>query len=478
MLTEGTPPADSAQADLPKQGAPFSILGTALCSALLLLFIASLLLFSSKTRLESLERPEDDLERLVGREMDVQQALDNAPEWERRVELLFSGEADLLSESIRWYDELAREFDSPEVQLNRVILLAEAGREDRVIAAIIPWQIQGGVLARMRQWVQAAYLGERPDRGTAGKFLSEIRGQLSPGWFADTLVVHMAENIGDRISQSTAEAAIIHRGTILLNRRRVLLACTLLAVIIGSLIAVRLVSQSHGVRIGNARIPPPWNFQDGYALFIRGVLGFLIISGVMTYFLPEGSPLTSVTTLLAGVPIFWWTARYLAARDLTIPLVFGLRRPLDFGMLLKVTVVLIAVGVIGEVVIAVGIGILHVDTDWTDGFLEELLWGPWWLLFGEALDSIVWAPIVEEIVFRGVLYGTLRTRIGMWPAALASAGIFATVHGYGAIGLASVFWSGIIWALAYERTLSLWPGIIAHGLNNLLVTVEFAWIFR
>jgi membrane protease YdiL (CAAX protease family) len=52
------------------------------------------------------------------------------------------------------------------------------------------------------------------------------------------------------------------------------------------------------------------------------------------------------------------------------------------------------------------------------------------------------------------------------------------VHGYGMIGLASVFWSGIIWAVAYERTRSLWPAILAHGVNNLLVTAEFLWLYR
>jgi uncharacterized protein len=477
MLIEEPPPVDAAP-EAPKGGAGFSALGTLLYSVLLLVFLAGLMFFSSRTRIESLERPEDDLERVVGREMDVRQALESAPEWDRRLELLFSGDADILSQSIRWYDELAREFDSPDVQLNRVILLAEAGRADRVIAAIVPWQFQGGALTRMRQWVQAAYLGELPDRGTGEKFLSEIREQLPPGWFPDTLVAHIAGSIGDRISQQAAESAIAHRGSLFLNRRRALLAFSILAVIIGSLIAVRLSMKPQAVRIGEAHIPPPWNFQDGYALFIRGVLGFLIISGLVTYFLPEKNPLNAVTTLLAGVPIFWWTGRYLAARGLTIPLIFGLQRPSNPGMLVKVTIVLAAVAVIGEIIIAVAIGALHIEPDWTDGFLEEMLWGPWWVLFGEALDSIVWAPVVEEVVFRGVLYGTLRRRMAVWPAALGSAAIFALVHGYGAIGLASVFWSGIIWALAYERTLSLWPGILAHGLNNLLVTVEFVWIFR
>ena len=120
----------------------------------------------------------------------------------------------------------------------------------------------------------------------------------------------------------------------------------------------------------------------------------------------------------------------------------------------------------------------HLKTDWTDGLLEDLLWGSWIAVVGAAVDSIVWAPFVEEVAFRGILYGTLRTKLSVGPAALLSAGCFAAVHGYGTLGLASVFWGGIVWAVAYERTRSLWPAILAHGVNNLMVTAEFVWLFR
>jgi uncharacterized protein len=68
--------------------------------------------------------------------------------------------------------------------------------------------------------------------------------------------------------------------------------------------------------------------------------------------------------------------------------------------------------------------------------------------------------------------------MGVAPAALLSGATFAVVHGYGTIGFAAVFWSGIIWAVAYEKTRSLWPAILAHGINNLLVTSEFVWLYR
>jgi membrane protease YdiL (CAAX protease family) len=232
------------------------------------------------------------------------------------------------------------------------------------------------------------------------------------------------------------------------------------------------------VLLGTATIPTPWGFLDGYALFIRGVLGFLVISGVISYFLPDPNPLSGVITLLAGTPILWLTMKYLGQRGLSLGAVLGLRPPPDSARLSRTTVVLVALSILGELTIALFVSTFHLKTDWTDGLLEDLLWGSWIAVFGAAVDSIVWAPLVEEVAFRGILYGTLRTKLSVGPAALLSAGCFAAVHGYGTLGLASVFWSGILWAVAYERTRSLWPAILAHGVNNLLVTAEFVWLFR
>jgi membrane protease YdiL (CAAX protease family) len=66
----------------------------------------------------------------------------------------------------------------------------------------------------------------------------------------------------------------------------------------------------------------------------------------------------------------------------------------------------------------------------------------------------------------------------MWPAALATGAIFAGAHGYGLIGFAAVAWSGTIWAVGYERTGSLLPGMVAHALSNLMSTMSFVVLLR
>ena len=70
-----------------------------------------------------------------------------------------------------------------------------------------------------------------------------------------------------------------------------------------------------------------------------------------------------------------------------------------------------------------------------------------------------------------MLYGTLRLRLGPLPAALTSAVLFGLAHGYGIVGFASVFGSGVLWVVAYERTRSLLPGMLAHAASNVQATL-------
>src|SRR5262249_18160665 len=90
----------------------------------------------------------------------------------------------------------------------------------------------------------------------------------------------------------------------------------------------------------------------------------------------------------------------------------------------------------------------------------------------------VLTPVFEEIIFRGLLFATLRRRFGTGTAAVLSASIFAIAHGYGVLGFAAVFWSGLLWAFAYERTGSLLPSMAAHAADNLMASIGVLLIRR
>jgi uncharacterized protein len=93
---------------------------------------------------------------------------------------------------------------------------------------------------------------------------------------------------------------------------------------------------------------------------------------------------------------------------------------------------------------------------------------------GLLLMAGVVAPIVEEIVFRGLLYGWLRSRWGVSVGVAASALAFAVAHGIPML-MPALFLQGAIFAWLYERSGSLWPPIIMHGVfNSVMSLVLFA----
>ncbi|HET9961387.1 MAG TPA: CPBP family intramembrane glutamic endopeptidase, partial [Nitrospiraceae bacterium] len=158
---------------------------------------------------------------------------------------------------------------------------------------------------------------------------------------------------------------------------------------------------------------------------------------------------------------------------------FGLRiEPHHLGRLVLAVLAVVSAGLMGEWIMGRIAEPLKLSSHWTEWFDADLVWGPPSVLAISLLEYVIFAPLFEELAFRGLLFGVLRRRFRFVPAALVSAAIFAVAHGYGVIGFFSVLWSGILWAWAYERTGSLWPGVIGHAANNLLVCLSVMALLR
>ena len=76
-------------------------------------------------------------------------------------------------------------------------------------------------------------------------------------------------------------------------------------------------------------------------------------------------------------------------------------------------------------------------------------------------------PIAEEVFFRGVLYTWLRNRWGPMVGVIVSSLVFGAFH-LSPVWIAFAFFLGIILALLYEFSGSLWPAIGFHALNNVI----------
>lgn len=77
-------------------------------------------------------------------------------------------------------------------------------------------------------------------------------------------------------------------------------------------------------------------------------------------------------------------------------------------------------------------------------------------------------PFWEEALFRGVIYGQFRRRLGVFLSALVAGGIFALAHGI-PILLPYLLTFGIINCLLYEFHRSLWAPVALHAFINGIV---------
>lgn len=81
------------------------------------------------------------------------------------------------------------------------------------------------------------------------------------------------------------------------------------------------------------------------------------------------------------------------------------------------------------------------------------------------VTGILIAPIIEEVVMRGFLFAGLRQRIGWVKAALLSSALFGALH----LSIAAFIPTaalGLLFSYLYQRSNSIWPGIILHTLIN------------
>ena len=81
----------------------------------------------------------------------------------------------------------------------------------------------------------------------------------------------------------------------------------------------------------------------------------------------------------------------------------------------------------------------------------------------------LWAPIVEETVFRGLLYYNMRKWLSPVISALAVAFIFAIIHPQGLALVPALMGLAVVFALIREWRGSMIGPMVAHGVHNAFV---------
>ena len=89
---------------------------------------------------------------------------------------------------------------------------------------------------------------------------------------------------------------------------------------------------------------------------------------------------------------------------------------------------------------------------------------------GTVLGAVLLAPVVEELFFRGFIYGTLRTSLARWESIAFTSTMFVAAHWllshYPGWALVPIGLFSVASCLVYERTGSIWPCIALHAAYN------------
>jgi membrane protease YdiL (CAAX protease family) len=219
---------------------------------------------------------------------------------------------------------------------------------------------------------------------------------------------------------------------------------------------------------------PPWPGWSAPAALLAAFAAALVVGLVIAILaLPFGADLddapASVTILgTVGQDICFIGAALLFARMIAPPrrALFGLVPPVSFKHAVAF--------VVGGYVAFIGISALWLalidQTNTKDTIIEDLGAGDSTIaLVGVTFIVCVCAPLAEEFLFRGYIFGALRSN-GLWAAALLTGLMFGLVHVLGspiAFILPLALLGGGL-CLLREWTGSLYPGIVLHCVNNTL----------
>lgn len=101
-------------------------------------------------------------------------------------------------------------------------------------------------------------------------------------------------------------------------------------------------------------------------------------------------------------------------------------------------------------------------------FRDVLATDVWWSV---ALAAVIGAPIAEELVFRGLLYGVFRSSpVGPVVGGVVTALVWASIHAqYTVYGVVAIFLIGLYLAWVREKTGGVIGPIVCHAVYNAAV---------
>lgn len=480
------PHQDMSSSESPTMPVKFSPFVTA-CFGVIFLMCLGFLVSAhlSMPRLDRIPSPDQALEIITNQAMGLRDGLDQVSGLERLLMEVVGDSGGEILQCMEWYSELAETESPPLSALYLAILEGEAGHTQSVKTKVDGWKDWALPFPLYGQFLQAAYIQEHVDPSLAQELQAQLAEQVPGGWLYRQMALHIAERSHDTRMQASLTADNQRHAQRLLSNNRWLGGAQLMMVV-GGLLAMVLLwrrwkwSGNMALQVGDMSFPPPWSGWNGMVVLVRGggIASLLIIAISVTGL--DLSTLQFLISIFIHIPIiglayyYLWRPTGLSMRQaLGLNVVSG-----GWSRMGLFALGLFTFGAGGGWAIGLVAQNFQASLHWTDWFDPTLIQGTTWQLLLPLLSYTVLAPVFEEVIFRGVLYSTLRRRFNAPVAMVVSALIFSLAHGYGIFGLVTIFWSGLLWAWAYEKTGSILPGMAAHALNNSLVCMTVLLLVR
>lgn len=203
---------------------------------------------------------------------------------------------------------------------------------------------------------------------------------------------------------------------------------------------------------------------------IVGIILTGILTGILMIIFPElaeSDELFFIVFLLIGALFFVWALRGTRGLDQNIENIFeeNTRKEILYVFAANLMFAFLVTFLISSIDILIGltdptwISIWDVDTVDVDSSVVIL----------DAIGAIIFAPIMEELVFRGVLFNRLKIRTGIFAAMIISSFIFAIGHEFG--GMTSAFIFGVCMCILYMKTDNILIPMSVHFINNVVATL-------
>jgi uncharacterized protein len=361
--------------------------------------------------------------------------------------------------------DLVNEQERSHVRAHLVILLAEEGRSEQARRHLA--ELEGGDTEsrRFASLVRAAY----PELGLVAlpDHAFEAVPLLGWGWAARRVILRLqARGIEPAVfglpSDSSADLPA------LLQRSAGALSAQLTLILMGLGGGLYLWLDRKFGRIASGFTVAPWPAATVFGVLVRGlVYGIALSSAIYALAALEWSvDADALAWLLGPIPFLYLVHRYLVPPQ-TWQDRFGLSIPPRFAVpLLLMALAIAAAAVAGEILVVLVGREFGFPIPWTDTVLGPELFATGTEYALLAFSVVLWGPFMEEVCFRGLVYSTLRSWLPRGSAVLGSAALFAVCHPYSEVGLIAVGWTGVLLAIAYERTGSILPGWIAHAAIN------------